>query len=413
MWRKLAQRRNVFDEPNEYRILRLVRDASPISRTEISQLCGLSKTTVTEIVGRFLHVGFLENVGEGTSTSRGGRKRELLQFNPKAGTVFGVDIRMRSVQIVATDLNANILQRSDFAHSPGDPPETVIARILHEFESIRTASPGLFTRAVGIGVGLPGIIEQSSGVIRVADTLKGWKGTNLKSVFEPALGLDVFVENDVKAMTLAEYLFGAGKHIANQVFLWIGDGIGAGLIVDGKILHGRTSSAGEIGYNEVGHLLASADQFPLLYRGQGDLGELLGDPSLLRAYHDGGGGAAVTTTDGIVRAASEGDSVAQQVVEEATGVISAVCIGIVNMLNPEVIVLGGSIARDPMVARLVQQKVGRDLLAEPAKAVDVRCAQLNSDGVLLGAVGLVLYDLFKPFRSARLETSAAELGADE
>ncbi len=398
MWRRLAERRSAFDEPNEYRILRLVRDSSPISRTEISQRCSLSKTTVTEIVGRFLDGGFLEPVGEGTSTSRGGRKRELLRFNPRAGTVLGVDIRMRSVQIVATDMNANILQRDAFDITPGDPPKTVIGRILDHLETWRKESPTLFDRSVGLGVGLPGIIDRETGILRVADTLKGWKGTNLKTVFGHALGLPVFVENDVKAMTLAEYLFGAGRQIADQVFFWVGDGIGTGIIVDGKILHGRTSSAGEIGYNEVGYELARPDRFPLLYHGQYDLGALLGDSSLMMAYRSHGGSPEVATVEAIVRAVRAGDGLAKKIIEEATSAVAAVCIGIINLLNPAMIVLGGSIAAEPEVAALVQEKLSRDHLPEPAKAVTVRSAQLRSDGVLLGAVGLVLYDLFKPAR---------------
>jgi predicted NBD/HSP70 family sugar kinase len=408
VWRRLAQRRNAFDEPNEYRILRLVRDSSPISRTEISQRCALSKTTVTEIVGRFLDVGFLEPVGAGTSTSRGGRKRELLQFNPKAGTVFGVDIRMRSVQIVATDLNANILRRTTFPITPGDPPETVIGRTLEQLDSWRTSEPMLFEHSVGIGIGLPGVIDRESGIIRVADTLRGWQGTDLKRAFSERLGLSVFVENDVKAMTLAEFLFGAGKDVPDQVFFWVGDGIGAGIIVDGTILHGTTSSAGEIGYNEVGHILSRPDQFPLLYHGQRDLGGLLGDASLLRAYRHAGGEASLKTVEAVLAAARSSDHVASRVINEATTAIATICISIVNMLNPRSIILGGSIANDPSVARLVQQKLGKDLLSEPAKAVTVQPAQLGGDGVVLGAVGLVLYDLFKPSRAngVSMETKA-------
>lgn len=399
MWRRLAERRSAFDEPNEYRILRLVRDSSPISRTEISQRCSLSKTTVTEIVGRFLDVGFLEQVGEGASTSRGGRKRELLQFNPKAGTVFGIDIRMRSVQIVATDMNANILQRDAFGVTPGDPPATVIGQILEHLESWRRRSPRLFDQCVGLGVGLPGIIDRETGILRVADTLKGWKGIDLRSAFTRELQLPVFVENDVKAMTLAEYLFGAGRHVSDQVFFWVGDGIGAGIIVDGKILHGRTSSAGEIGYNEVGHELSRPDRFPLLYHGQRDLGALLGDASLMLAYRTHGGSPDVSSVEAIAQASRAGDALAKRVIDEATSALASVCIGIINMLNPAMIVLGGSIAADPEVAALVQEKLSRDHLPEPAKAVTVRSAQLQSDGVLMGAVGLVLYDLFKPARA--------------
>ncbi len=407
MLRELKHRRSFIDEPNEYRILRLVRDSNSISRTEISQLCDLSKTTVTEIVSRFIEHGFLESIGEGSSTSRGGRKRELLKFNPRAGYVFGIDIRMRSAQVVATDLNANILRRESFPHDVSSSASTVLEHIATILEEWRALDANLFAHAVGIGIGLPGLIDERTGIVRAADTLKGWKGTDLRTFFEERFDIPVFVENDVKAMTLAEYLFGAGKYIPNQVFFWIGDGVGAGIMIDGKLHHGRTSSAGEVGYNELGYVLASKERFPLLYNGQKDLGEILADPSIVRAYHAGGGDVAVCTADAVAAAAGAGEQIALRVINEVTSVLAVACINIINMLNPEIIVLGGSISHEPLVTRMLQDKVREDLLTEPAQAVEIHPAKLNNDGVVLGAVGLVLYDLFKPSHRSNVLPLAA------
>lgn len=406
MWKALQKRRSYFDEPNEYRILRVVRDTTSISRTEISHQCNLSKTTVTEIVARFLKAGFLEFVGEGSSTRRGGRKRELLRFNPRASYVVGVDISMRHVQTVVTDLNANILERSAFDHAPGSPPDQVLQQVSNILRQWEERHPEYFRKGVGIGLGLPGLIDRTTGVVLVADTLKGWRNLNLRQYFEERFGLSTFVENDVKAMTLAEYLFGAGKHVPNQVFLWIGDGIGAGIIIDGKLHHGITSSAGEVGYNEVGFFVTDKSRFPLLYAGQRDFGEILSDAGVIQSYHRNGGRKTVAGPEALIRAAASGDTLANQVVDEIASLISAVCINLINTLNPELIVLGGRLVDGATMVHRVQERVREDILSMPAEAVHIRPAKLGGDGVLVGSAGLVLYDLFKP-AGVRKRTPAA------
>lgn len=414
MWKVLNRRHNFFDEPTEYRVLRLVRDANLISRTEISQRCNLSKPTVSEIVNRFLKGGFLEEVGDSSSTKRGGRKRVLLRFNPSAGFVIGVDIRMTDTLIAATDLNANIITRRSFTYPTKSKPDAVLGEVFDSINSIFSTDSSYRSKSVGIGIGLPGLIERSSGIIKVADTLAGWKGTRIREQFEKQFGLPVYVENDVKARALGEFLFGKGKYIYDQVFLWVGDGIGAGIIIDGKLHHGVTESAGEIGYNEICYQV-TRDQFPILYTGsdQRDFGDVLSNSVMTRRYKELVVNARHVTVESIFRAAAVGDQAAQQLLEEVASLTSIVCINIINTLNPELIVIGGKIAEaGSTVLDRVQQKVRQDILSVPAEAVRILPAALKEDGVILGAVGLVLYDLFKlarngsyPLRELVLEES--------
>jgi predicted NBD/HSP70 family sugar kinase len=284
MLRKLRNKREYFDEPNEYRILRLSREARRIARIDIVKRTQLSKTTVSEITGRLVDAGFLIPVGQGPSGKRGGRKRELLEFNPDAAFVIGVDIERTRTDVALTNLDATILQRSAFSYPAGSPPAHVLAKLVTAIRSFRSYSKDFRAKVIGIGVGLPGVIDREHGIIKVADTLQGWEGCDIPKVLEKKLDLPVLLENDVKARALGELIFGSARSVRDAIYLWLGDGIGAGLVIDGRLHHGFTYSAGEIGYNEITQSQRAASQHPLLFHnGHHDIGELLSESNVERA----------------------------------------------------------------------------------------------------------------------------------
>ena len=392
----------LLNEPNEFHVLRAVRDCSLISRTEIAQLCGMSKPTVSEIVSRFLADGLLERAGESRSTDRGGRRRELLRFNPAAGCVIGIDIRMTKAVVALSDLNARVVHRQSFDYERGSTPDQVLGHCLGLVDSILAAAGQSSNTCVGIGVGLPGLIDPVEGVLRVADTLAGWDGVNLRTIFARATEIPLFVENDVKSRALGESLFGAGMGMSDQVYLWVGDGIGAGIIVRGQLLRGVTQSAGEIGYNPLPGRSASRADFRMLYDGQRDFGELLSTASLISQYVRHAGITSEVTLETFLRQAEAGEPVARQMLEEAAEALSIVCINLVNTLNPEVIVVGGALAEgSSALLDAIRHKVHEDVLSAPAEAVAIKPSVLKEDGVIMGAVATVLYDLFRPGSAAR------------
>jgi N-acetylglucosamine repressor len=408
MWQTLRRAREYFDEPNEYRILRLVRDSTEISRTEIARICKISKPTVSEIVNRFLKGGFLESVGESESTERGGRKRELLRFKPDAGYVIGVDIRRTESAVAMTDLNAKILESKTCRYNLYSSSDSVLKGIAKAIESL--LSNQSIEKCVGIGIGLPGVIDHKSGVIKVVGTLGAWGGVNLREYFNKKFGVPVFADNDVKARTLAEMLFGAGKHKHDQVFLWIGGGIGVGIVINGKLHRGITESAGEVGYNELRFGSAGKEFFPILYNGQRDYGAILSNRMIVNRYLAKSRNRKNATIESIVEAAANGEQLANQLMDEVALLTSIVCINLINMLNPQLLVLGGKLAESgTLLIDRVQQKVREDLLSVPAEAVQIVPSLLKKDGVVIGAAGLVLHDLFKPARYGRLRDSV-ELG---
>jgi predicted NBD/HSP70 family sugar kinase len=397
MWKTLNRASQFLDEPNEYRILRLVRDSETISRTEIARLCKISKPTVSDIVNRFLTHGFLQSVGESESTARGGRKRELLRFNPNAGYVIGIDIRRTESAVAITDLNANIISSTTSGYPVRTSSEQVLSDIAAKIDALLSHKRGIVEKCVGIGIGLPGLIETSTGIVKLTDALRGWKGVNLRGYFQKHFDVPVYVDNNVKARAIAEMLFGAGRNKRDQIYLWIGEGIGVGIIINGKLHRGITESAGEIGYNELRFGSAGRELFPILFNGQRDFGEILSISVIVERYLKRARHIHDATIESILDKAARGDKLANKVIQEVALLTGILCINLINTLNPQLLVLGGRLVEHgTLVIDGVRERVRQDLLSAPAQAVEIAASHLRKDGVILGAVGLVLYDLFKP-----------------
>lgn len=398
MWNVIHRRAALIREPNEVRILRVVRDRGEISRIEIAKSTNLHKATITDLVAKLIRAGFLEETGEVQPSKKVGRKRILLRFRPLAGLVAGVDIGMTRVTVALTDLNAHILAQQSFEYAIDASAKDVLGRAAATIHGLLASANQSQARLVGIGIGVQGVIDYSSNTLLVSQNKRAWQGESLGAQLETEFKVPVYVENDVKTMALGEYLLGAAKGVKDFVHIWVGDGLGAGIMINGHLLHGITSSAGEIGYIGFETALFNTEKFPLTYRNQIMVGEVLTDANLVESYQrttaSGGNGLSVSQ---IAHRAEQGDAIALQVIDEYASLLSILCITMINTLNPELILIGGKLAQSyPQIAAMLQEKIHRDLLAAPAEAVQVRPARHGGNGVILGAAGLVLYELFEP-----------------
>jgi predicted NBD/HSP70 family sugar kinase len=415
MWQVVRKRSKHIHEPNEVRVLRLVRDRGTISRIEIAKNTGLHKTTVTDLVSKLIEAGFLEDTGEVGIRRKVGRRRRLLRFLPGAGLVAGVDIRMTHVAVALTELNARVILHDSFDYGVDDPVDEVLSRVASMIRVLLRATGNSPAKLVGIGIGIQGIVDCSTNTLVLSTNKSAWHGESLSTRLEQEFRMPVYVENDVKTMALGEYLFGAAKGTKSFVHLWVGEGVGAGIVINGQLLHGIASAAGEIGFNTLESSAVNKQTFPLTFRDQKIFGQLLNDANMVESYRRMTGcncGDGVTVSF-VAERARLGDQVAQQVVEEFVSLLSMLCISMVNTLNPELIVLGGKLPECyPAVAEMLQDRIHRNVLTPLAEAVRVRCAASAENGVILGAAGLVLYELFEPVhrvsvRTTRLQQSMA------
>ena len=408
MWEVINQRSLLIREPNEVRVLRLVRDSGEISRIEIAKACNLNKAYVSELVTKLIQTGFLEETGKVATNDKVGRKRILLRFLPMAGLVAGVDVGMTHSTIVLTDLNATVLRKRSFAYSLETPAKKVISSAIDTITDLLAETNDSQTKLVGIGVGVQGLIDYRTNTLMVSHNKKSWEGESLSTELEAHFNVPVYVENDVKAMTLGEYLLGSAKGIKNLVYLFIGNGLGAGIMINGHLHRGFTSSAGEIGYTELEPASFYKEQFPLMYNGQSIFGQILTDTNIIESYrrNKAGSGDGQISVETIAERAHNGDNTAMQIIKECALLLSSLSINLINTLNPELIIIGGKLSQCyPEIIGQVRENIHKDLLSVPAEAVLVRAATRGEEAVGLDATGLVLYEMFEPLHTISLQAS--------
>jgi len=387
---------------NELNVLRFIKNFGPVSRAEIAKKYKISKAAVSDIIARLINQGYVSEIGVGDSTSRGGRKPVLLRFNQMAGFVIGIEVKRSFARIALADMNAQIYEMKIVEYEINCPFENVldlifpIIRYFLEIDWVKHA------KAIGIGVAIPGLIDYKSGSVQHSDTLKHWQNIPIRDLIEKEFNIKVIVENDVKALTLGECLFGRGKEFSNQVYLWIGDGIGAGIIVNGSLIRGITASAGEVGYDELGFFVKDCSDFPLLYAGQKDFGDILSNKLLIETAQKcitNGNNTSLfadnLNIDTLIEAAEHDDPLATSLLNEFGHILGILCINLVNTLNTELLIIGGSLlSRSDILLKYVKEKVQKDILSAPAQAVKIVSAELKEKGGVLGASGLLLEDLF-------------------
>lgn len=387
---------------NELNVLRLIKHHGPISRTDIAKKEYISKAGISEIVARLIEQGYVSETGIGNSTHRGGRRPILLSFNQKAGSVIGIEIKRSFAKISLLDMNAKIHENRTVNYPTGSSIEVVLKQIFPVIKDYLNIGWVIQSKPIGIGIGIPGLIDYDSGCIKLSDSLDSWENYPICSKFEDEFSIPAILENDVKTLALGEYLFGKGKDYQSLVNLWIGDGIGAGIILNGTLIRGVTASAGEVGYDELGFYVRDHNKFPLLYNRQRRFVDILsirwltaaaglalkkGQTTLLSEDH--------LSPEQIVSAAEKGDKLAISLLKEYGTILGILCINLINILNVELLVISGKLlSQSDLLLQYVREKVNQVLLSLPAHAVQIVSSDLKENGVVLGAAALVLEDLF-------------------
>lgn len=402
MLRTVGYGPKLLREFNELNILRFIKDSGPLSRADLAKKYHISKATVSDIISRLLKMKIVREIGQGESSRQGGRRPILIEFLPQAGFVIGVEIKRNHARVILTDLDASIHNNRYFTFREGSNLSDILERIFLIIESYLEQSWVKKAKPVGIGIAVPGLIDYQHGYILESDSLKVWEAIPLKSAFEERFGMETFVENDVNAMTFGEIRFGKGRGHQHALFLWIGDGIGAGIIINGELYRGVTASAGEVGYYELGHLIRNSGSFKWLYNGHKTFGAILSEKVLLDAARAGIKRKVDThispdilTIPSILDWANNGDAFARELLEEYASIVGILCINLINTINPEVLMIGGDIlAYNPIILNAIRDRVKKDALHTPILAVQIQNAALKELAGVIGAVALVLDDMF-------------------
>jgi predicted NBD/HSP70 family sugar kinase len=372
-------------------VLHLIWEQKKISRADIARRLSLSRSTVSEVVAMLLSTTLVAEAGVGAS--RGGRRPIVLEFQDEACPILGVDIGASHVSVVLTDLRGRVLQWEHRDHPVRADPEGTLALVLEFCRQCLKAWTGRRRQLVGIGVAVPSPVdprhpERLSGVV-----LPAWRGGHWLEELRLQFGAPVLVDNDANLGALAEHWWGAGRGLTDFAYIKMATGIGAGHMVGGRIYRGASGVAGEIG-----HLTIDSRGDTCLCGNRGCLATFVGTQALVahasRLLAEFPGSVlhrGELTITAIEEAALQDDPLATTVVQTAAGHLGVAVAGLLNLLNPEAVILGGRLSRlgERLLAPL-RETVHRRTFVGSVAASEIRTSQLGPRDIAIGAATLVL-----------------------
>jgi biotin operon repressor len=234
-------------ERNRERVVAALREAGTASRSDLARRTGMSRTTVAGLVGELAEAGVLvEHQDDAGASPRGGRPPRLFSFSRFAGAAIGIDFGKRHLRVAAADLSHAILAEAERPVNAEDPAAEGLEAAVALVEEVMADAELVARDVVGVGMGLPGPIDPRSGRVGSSSILPGWVGVRASDELGRRLGLPVSVDNDANLGALAELRWGAAAGRRNVAYLKVSTGIGAGLVLDGRLFHGAGGMAGEI-----------------------------------------------------------------------------------------------------------------------------------------------------------------------
>lgn len=378
-----------------------------VSRLELSRDTGLSPATVTSVVNELLVEGVLLETG--VAESQGGRPRTILNINPTHGYFIGVDVGETITRIELFDLTLKQLIGAQYEMGPGQSQgEEVAQAIALHLNDVIVASGIQRSHILGVGVGVPGIVERTNDVVMYAPSW-GWRAVPFQALLAAFTDLPIYLDNGAKAMAQAELWFGAGRSVESLAVLLIGTGVGAGIITNGRVYRGATNSAGEWGHTKL-----VLDGWECRCGSRGCLEAYVGAPGLIRRFRELAPTATTislakqeASVESIVQAAMIGEPHAVQVLEEVTHYLGASIADLINVFNPQLIVLGGWVGLQlgPSLLDNIRRVVEKYALRQPFDAVRIGLCELGQDAVCMGAVTLALDDFLMSGGKSTISTT--------
>lgn len=382
-------------------ILDCLRTRSPLSRAGLSAATGLNPSTVSSVINDLLEGNFVREIG--LEPSERGRPGMLLGLNPDGGCAVGVEIGVDFVSVVLTDFIAHVLWRKRIASDPQDEQGLIIGRVEDIIQGALSIGKERGLRHLGIGLGLPGLVDIGQGSLVFAPNLR-WCDVPFCQMWTQRFDVPVFVENEANAAALGEYYFGIARDVQDLIYLSAGVGLGGGIIIRGRLFRGSSGYAGEVGHMTVdpnGELCGCGKR--------GCWETVVGPRAIARrvrkALESGGESRIGTLVENdlsrvdvgvVVQAAQAGDPIAQTALKEIGVQLGIGISNLVNTFNPEMVVLGGALSlASPSLLPVIEETVREHALEQPREVVEIAASAHGADACVMGAATLVLDDILR------------------
>lgn len=377
-------------------VLDLIREHGPISRTDLAEATGLTQATMSTVVRQLLAEGLVRETGR--RESKGGRPLVLLDINPVSRFAVGVQLGAESITYVTIDLGGAVVGRVRTDGVGSDEPPKMIARLAEQIGSMLANLGVDETRVVGIGVAAPGPLDLTAGAVLGPPHMRQWKNVPVRSLLADATGLPVVVDNDATAAAIGDFWSGALGTVHAHATIYMGLGIGAGVVVNGTVFRGASSNTGEIG------------QVPIATAADGSLltVEELADPwavvsaALLSPLDS----TRLKLTDAddftafriITKAALRGDAFATGLLERSARHLATGATVLANLFDLDSITLAGPAfaVAGSLYVRILEQRVNARFFARAKHPVRVQLSTNAWDAAAVGAAALVLQTELAP-----------------
>jgi glucokinase-like ROK family protein len=391
-------------ELNSRRVIDALRERGRASRAELARGTGLSRSTVSSIVADLIEDGLVSEQADATATAHGthgGRPPVLLSLDKSAGLAVGIDFGHTHLRVAVSDLSHEVLSESghelDVDHSAADGLDAAAELVSGVLEDAGANG----SRVIGVGMGVPGPIDRTTGTVGSSAILPGWIGVDAAAEMSRRLELPVHVENDANLGALAEFVWGSGKGHSELVYLKLSSGIGAGLLLGGRLYQGIGGTAGEIG-----HTLVHPGGEVCRCGNRGCL-ETVASTRAIAALLSRSRGEEVTAKR-LLELLANGDPGARRLIEDAGREVGTSVANLCNLINPARVIVGGelSAAGDTLLEPLTES-IRRYAISSAAEQVTAVAGVLGERAELLGALALVLHASDRFFAAPQREGAVA------
>lgn len=393
---------NTVREHNTALILSTLRQHKTLSRASLAARTGLNRSTVSSIITELIEAHAVEETI--LQSEKIGRPGMLLRLNPRYGCAIGVDVNVDYINVVVLDYTYEIMWQKNIAI----PSPTQQVNVLHQAIEL-TGEALRFGREhgmqpLGIGVAIPGLVDIHQGTLILGPNL-GWKEVPIRTLWEEQFALPVFVENDANTAAMGEYYTGAAQGVPHFICINVGVGIGGGIMIDGTLLRGSRGFA-----SEIGHMLIDPEGSPCACGSRGCLETVIGKTALIHSVQEALRAAPQVqpfitdaaihnvTLDQIVQAAAEGHPVCIQQLQLAGHSLGLVVGDLVNIFNPEMVVIGGY-STEMVTALLPDIRTStqeRSMHLSREARVEIKPSRYGPFSSVIGAAALVYDHLTQP-----------------
>lgn len=350
-----------------------------LTQVELAGLTGLSPASVSNIVKELAAAGTLNTA----PTSRSGRRAQQVTLARNLGLVAGVHFGTRTLRVAIADTANRVIAEQRMPLAPDHRGDAGLDRVALLLEEMVDQIDAQMSEVLAVGVGLSAPVNVRTGQISTTGMLRGWDGIDIPTVLAERLGVPVHVDNDANLGALAEARHGAARGFDHVVYVRVSHGIGAGLLLDGKVFHGRSGTVGEIGHTTV------EDNGPICRCGnRGCLEMYVGAPVLLTMIRTSHGNMTLRE---VITGANDGDPGLRRVIADAGQHLGIAIANVCNILDPQVVVIGGQLAEaGDLLLDPLREVLGRRTLPSTEGPVGVVTSQLREQAEVRGALLLAM-----------------------